>query len=426
MGHIQGQDRNQLILFPECIEDYISSDNMVRVIDEFIEQTDLKKLGFTRTESNEFGRSSYSSKPLSKLYLYGYMNSVRSSRKLEREARRNVELMWLLGKLTPDHQTIARFRKENAKALKRLFRSFVKMCNELGMYGKEMIATDGSKFEAVNATDRNFNDKKLNERIAKIEEKIEAYMQMLQEEDKREEQNDTTLIKDTTAILTQLIERKAKYENYRDYLTETENTQISETDPDSRRMQSNGRSDMCYNIQHSIDAKHKLVVEFEVTNQANDINQLSNMTERSAEILDAQGICSVADKGYDNATEIAKCIMQGHNPQVIGTDFDLCITTDSPEPQITNHHEGRCVYLEDRNIVLCPMGKILYPSSYKNKKAMQYFAIVMPAPTAPVNAQHQNARYLKYVCENLYCKGQMSKKVHRYYYRATASPSVAV
>jgi len=380
MGYIEGQDRNQMILFPESIEDYVSVDNVVRVIEAYVEQADLEEMGFTKTTPASTGRPPFSAKTLVKLYIYGYSNQIRSSRKLNRETKRNLEVMWLLKKLSPDHRVIADFRSENAKPLKVLFRSFVKMCNEFGLYGKELSAIDGSKFEAVNPNDRNFNDKKLEERIARLDAKIEEYMKSLDEVDKQEEISATENKGKTADIIEEMKRRKAIYEEYRQRLSETGDSQISQTDPDSRRMQSNGRADVCYNVQHVIDSKHKMVVDFEVTNQANDVNQLSKMTQNSADILEVESITSISDKGYDNATEIAKCIMAGHQPHVIGTDFDICIPIAEAEQgqpsaciEITEHHNGRCIYLEDRNIAICPMGQILYPSSYKKSKGIALF-----------------------------------------------------
>lgn len=379
MGYITGQNRNQMILFPESIDEYVKEDSTVRVIDAYVDSLTLEGFGFKRIRPAATGRPPYSSADLLKLFIYGYINRIRSSRRIEAETYRNLEVMWLIGKLTPDHKTIAQFRSDNSKSLKRVFRDFVKFCNELGLYGKELAAIDGSKFEAVNSNDRNFNDEKLKERIARIDTKIDEYMNELEKTDQQE-----SLIKEDTSvpkILVELQQRKERYETYRQELKDKGETQISQTDPESKRMISNGRSDMCYNVQSSVDSKHKLVIEFSVTSDCNDTRQLYEMTAASAEILGVESLSSVADKGYDSASEIAACIMAGYTPQVIGADYDICLEANEPnvngEPtndeEITEHQNGRCVYLRDRNIVLCPMGKVLYPSSYQKSNGSAAF-----------------------------------------------------
>ena len=254
MGYIEGQDRNQIILFPESLDEYISSDNMVRVVDVFVDNIDLASLGFTKATPSQMGRPPFSANTLAKLYIYGYYNNIRSSRKLKREAHRNVEVMWLLKKLTPDHRVIATFRKENAAALKELFKAFVKMCNEFGLYGKELVGIDGSKFEAVNSNDKNFNIKRLKDRISRLDAKIEEYIKSLEEADSSDDNDSSNeSMGKTLEILEALKQRRATYEKYSQDLLATGDSQISTTDPDSRRMRSNGRSDMSYNVQHSVD-----------------------------------------------------------------------------------------------------------------------------------------------------------------------------
>jgi transposase len=255
MGYIIGQCRNQLILFPESIDEYVDEENSVRVLDAYVESLDLNKLGFTKASPSETGRPPYSPQDMLKLYIYGYINRIRSSRRLETETKRNIEVMWLLKKLTPDHKTIARFRSDNSKALKSVFRDFVKLCMKLGLYGKELTAIDGSKFKAVNSKDRNFTDSKLKERIARLEAKIEEYMREIDEADKQEESGcfpgSTPEPKKTQEQIKQIIaelkDRKALYESYAEEMVKSGETQKSLTDPDSRLMMANGKMDVCYN-----------------------------------------------------------------------------------------------------------------------------------------------------------------------------------
>ena len=203
----------------------------------------------------------YDAKDLSKLYLYGYMNRIRSSRRLEIETKRNLEAMWLLGKLSPDHKAIARFRHDNPAALKNLFRDFVKLCLRLGLYGKELVAIDGSKFKAVNSKDRNFNEKKLKDRIARMDAKIEEYLQLLEDSDSQEETTPgEKSTEEITRIIAELANRRDRYQAYSQELKEKDELQKSLTDPDSRLMLANGKLDVCYNVQSAVDSKNKMIV----------------------------------------------------------------------------------------------------------------------------------------------------------------------
>lgn len=375
MDFISGESRNQMILMPDSIDDYVDDNSSVRVIDAYINSLDLAKLDFTKPHPHDTGRPMYDPKDLLKLYLYGYMNRIRSSRRLEAETKRNLEVIWLLCKLSPDHKTIARFRHDNTVALKNVFRDFVKLCMRLGLYGKELVAIDGSKFKAVNSKDRNFTDKKLQERIARIDAKIEEYLRELEAGDARENNvSDGKSAEDIIRIIKELAERKERYQSYADELAKTGETQKSLTDPDSRLMMANGKLDVCYNVQTAVDAKNKLIAEFEVTNNAVDVNQITPMAERTKEILEADTITAVVDAGYDSVQDIVAGTNQGFDIHVAGTDFDICVPTDEqPGTEILSHKDGRCVYFKDRNIALCPMGKVLYPGFYKKAKGHGVF-----------------------------------------------------
>jgi transposase len=380
MEFIKGEDREQAILFPESIDDYVDEDSAVRVIDAFINSLDLSKLGFVRHEPNETGRPPYDPKDILKLYVYGYMNRIRSSRRLETESKRNLEVIWLLQKLTPDHKTISNFRKVNKKALKNVFRSFVKLCIELDLYGRELAAIDGSKFKAVNSKDRNFTKGKLKDRLERIDLKIEEYLRELEnaglEEDSVEKEK---TVAEINKIVKNLKERKTEYQAIEKELEETGETQKSLTDPESRLMLANGKMEVCYNVQTVVDAKHKLIAEFEVTNNANDMNQLTPMTEKTMEILETEKIAVTADKGYNSASDIAQSVLMGVQAHVAGADIEICIPAEengqAPDPasEITAHENGKCVYLKDRNIALCPAGKTLHPQFYKKTKRLAVF-----------------------------------------------------
>jgi len=366
MNYIQGALREQIFMMPESLDEYINEDNAVRVIDVYIDRLDLTALGFTKVELRETGRPPYAPQDLLKLYVYGYMNRIRSSRRLETETKRNVEIMWLLGKLSPDHKTISRFRSDNCKALKNVFRDFVKMCVGLGLYGRELAAIDGSKFQAVNSTDRNLSVKELNERIKRLYDRIDEYIQQINETDAIENITETADA-DVKEIIEKLTQRKDTYEIYLEKLIENGETQISLTDPDSRLMKGANGFDVSYNVQTAVDAKNKLIVEFNVTDEGNDQKQLSEMAAAAAEILEAPNITAVADTGYNSASEIVMCIENGITPHIAGSEGTYCVPCEAHEAEeITFHDNGKGIYLKERNIFICPMGNVMPPKHYKN------------------------------------------------------------
>jgi len=375
MEFIRGEDREQIILFPESIEDYVDENGVVRIIDAYINILNLEELGFKRSEPKETGRPPYNPQDLLKLYLYGYMNRIRSSRRLETESMRNLEVIWLLRKLVPDHKTIANFRRENANALKNVFRHFVRLCVELGLYGKKLVAIDGSKFKAVNSKDRNFTKEKINKRLKHIDKKLDEYFNELDKHDAEEEKVEKgKSAEEIKKIIKDLNERKMTYQEYAQELEKTGEKQKSLTDSESRLMLSNGRTEVCYNVQTAVDAKNKLIAEFEVTNNATDKNQLTPMAKQVKEIFDVDKIAVTADEGYACASDIAGAIQIGVEPHVAGTEYDICIpAADGEQADITSHVNGKSVYLKDRNIVICPMGKTLYPSFYKKTRCEAIF-----------------------------------------------------
>ena len=367
MEFINGEDRDQIMLFPGSIDEYVDENGTVRVIEAYIDSLDLYALGFSRPQPKGTGRPPYDPKDILKLYVYGYMNRIRSSRCLEAESKRNLEVLWLLRKLTPDHKTIAKFRCDNGAALKNVFRDFVKLCVKMGLYGKELAAVDGSKFKAVNSKDRNFTKDKLKKRLEQIEKKIGEYLEELDQADREEEKSEKEKsAQEIRQIVEELNERKRRYKAYEEELGGTGETQKSLTDGESRLMSANGRLDVCYNVQTAVDAKNKLIVEFEVTNHANDLNLLTPMAAKAQQILETERMAVAADTGYDSASDIAAAVRKGIDPHVAGTDYDISVPVEEGEgEEIKSHVRGRCVYLPDRNIAVCPMGKTLYPTCYK-------------------------------------------------------------
>lgn len=317
MGYIEGADRNQILLFPESIDDYISEDSPVRVIDEYAEQLDLRELGFNKAVCATTGRPPYSPKDLLRLYLYGYLNRIRSSRRLEHEATRNIEVIWLLKKLKPDFKTIADFRKDNKKALKAVFRDFTKLCDEWGLFGKELVAIDGSKFRACNSKRNNFSEKKIDRHIKYIDEKIDKYLQELDEGDVSESCDRKLEASEIKRRVQELKDRKEKYESYRKQLTETGENELSTTDPDARLMCNNNNNvEVSYNVQTTVDAKYNLIVDLKVTQKPNDLGELDNMALRAKKLFEGKNFEALADKGYYKAEDLKKCVDNGITPYV--------------------------------------------------------------------------------------------------------------
>ena len=360
MAYIRGVDRKQIILFPEVVDDYIDKDNPVQFIDAFVESLDLVELGFKYSQPEATGRPPYNPADMLKLYLYGYLNRIRSSRSLEKETRRNVELMWLLRKLTPDFKTIADFRKDNSSAIKSVCREFIFLCKRLGLFGCELIAIDGSKFKAVNSKKRNFNEKKLKKRIKEIEDKIEGYLQELEENDKKEGDVSHGDAEGLKKKMEMLKERKEEYKRLLKELKESGETQVSLTDPDSRAMMNNQRVEVCYNVQFTVDDKYKLIVDYDVTNEVKDQNQLSKMGKRAKKILDVEKIETLADKGYYNTVEIKECIDNGIIPYIPEPESTVSKKIDIPRPQF---YKKEFRYNKEKDVYICPEGVEL---EYKN------------------------------------------------------------
>ena len=303
-GFIQGEDRFQATLFPERLDDYVAEDSSVRVIDVFIDELDLSGMGF-KTQPNETGRPAYHPITMLKLFVYGYLNRVHSSRRLEREAQRNVELMWLTGRLAPDFKTIADFRKDNGVPIRLVCRQFVILCRNLNLFANAFVAIDGSKFKAVNNRDRNFTRAKMKRRIAEADATIERYLQQLADADRQEPAEDKTRsLEDKVASLKKEMSRLKKVEAR---MLKTPGQQISLTDPDARSMKSRGNGIVGYNVQTAVDTKHHMIVAHEVTNQGSDRRQLANMAKQAKSVLATESLTAVADRGYYRSEDIQEC-----------------------------------------------------------------------------------------------------------------------
>ncbi len=303
-GFIEGEDRNQATLFPERLDDYVVEDSPVRVIDVFIDDLDISGLGF-KTEAADTGRPGYQPGTMLKIYVYGYLNRVQSSRCLERETQRNVEMMWLTGRLAPDYKTISDFRKDNGEAIRLVCREFVMLCKKLNLLTSALVAIDGSKFKAVNNRDHNFTRAKMKRRLAEVEASIDRYLEQLASADRAEpaEDNSQRLV-DKVAVLKEEMARLKKLEVR---MLEAPDKQLSLTDPDARSMNSRGSGMVGYNVQSAVDSQHHLIIAHEVTNVGSDRAQLANMARQAKAVLGRDKLDVVADRGYYNGDEIRAC-----------------------------------------------------------------------------------------------------------------------
>jgi len=352
---VEGVDRRQATLFPDCLEDWIGADNSVRVIDVFVDGLDLTELGFDRAQPQATGLPCYHPSVLLKLYIYGYLNRVQSSRRLEREAGRNVEVMWLTGRLVPDHKTIADFRKDNGAAIREVCAEFVTLCRRLGLLAEASVAIDGSKFKAVNNRDRNFTAAKMKRRMAQIEESVARYLHQLDSADRQEPSPALAMrTKRFEEKIAKLKDEMQRLEALDAQRKESPDQQISLTDPDSRSMATSGRGSgvVGYNVQAAVDTEHHLIVTHAVTNVGNDRSQLSPMGKDTKATLDVDELEVLADRGYFSSEEILACEEAG-------------ITVTLPKPQTSGSKaKGRFVkqdfrYLARDDLCICPASEEL-------------------------------------------------------------------
>lgn len=351
---VQGADRRQQTLLPECLDDYVAEDNPVRVVDVFVDELDLKGLGFDGMTPAATGRPSYHPAMLLKLYVYGYLNKVQSSRRLEREAQRNVELMWLTGRLAPDHKTIADFRRENGAGIQAACGQFVVLCRQLGLFGTALVAIDGSKFKAVNTRDRNFTAYKVKRRIEQVAEHIASYLQDLDTADRHEgeaaEARSGRLVEKVERLRAQMAMLKAMEAE----VEASPDGQISLTDPDARSMATSGRGSgiVGYNVQSAVEGEHHLIVAHEVVMTGSDRQQLANMAGQARDAMGVDKLDVLADRGYFSGEEVLACEALG-------------VTSFVPKPLTSGAKAaGRFgkqdfVYLPDRDVYRCPAGALL-------------------------------------------------------------------
>jgi transposase len=383
-GFIESDDRSQATLFPERLDDYVAEDSSVRVIDIFIDDLDISGLGF-KTDPNETGRPAYHPTTMLKIYVYGYLNRVQSSRRLEREAQRNVELMWLTGRLAPDFKTIADFRKDNGEAIRLVCREFVMLCRKLNLFADAFVAIDGSKFKAVNNRDRNFTRAKMKRRLAEVEASIDRYLDQLASADRAEPAEDNTQrLEDKVAALKEEMARLKKLEVR---MLEAPDKQLSQTDPDARSMNSRGSGTVGYNVQSAVDSQHHLIIAHEVTNVGSDRAQLAKMAKQAKAVLGRDKLDVVADRGYYSGDEIRACEQAG-------------IEAYLPKPN-TSGNKARGLfdrsefhYKEDDDEYECPAGERLiyrFTRTEKGKQIRRYWSSACTG--CPLKSQCTTGQY---------------------------------
>jgi transposase len=370
-GYVAGTDREQMTLFPARLDDYLSEDNPVRAVDVFVDTLDLEKLGFIRVQPLDLGRPGYDPRTMLKLYIYGYLNRVPSSRRLERECQRNIEVIWLTGQLTPDFKTIADFRKDNGNAIREVCRAFVALCRKLDLLSEASVAIDGSKFKAVNARDKNFTKAKMKRRLERIDKSIARYISQLETADRHGDAVPEAKVTHLKRKIEKLQEEIVRLNAINTEMLASEDKQISLTDPDARSMATSGKDTgiVGYNIQAAVDTEHHLIVAHEVTNVGRDIHQLHNMAEQARAEMDVEKLEVIADRGYHEGGEIKAC-------------EDAGITVTLPKPQTSGAKaQGRFgkqdfVYVAEDDVYLCPAGELLsfrYQNVERGKTLRRYW-----------------------------------------------------
>ena len=387
--YVEGEDRSQATLFPESLDEYIAADNPVRVVDVFVDELDLQKMGFDGMQPEVTGRPAYHPGTLLKIYIYGYLNRIQSSRRLERETQRNVELIWLTGRLMPDFKTIADFRKDNGKAIRQVCREFVLLCRSLSLFSDAIVAIDGSKFKAVNNRDKNFTDRKLKARTQQLEESITRYLAELDRADREPAAVTEVRVAHLQDKVAAVRVQMRRLEQIGQQMATAPDGQISLTDPDARSMATSGRGTgiVGYNVQTAVDDKHHLIVAHEVTNVGHDRSQLSSMAKKARDAVGTEELTILADRGYFKGEEILACDQAG-------------ITALVPKPQTSNNkaqglfdkRDFRYIAADDE--YQCPAGQraIWRFTTVENGMTLHKYW-TSACPKCPIKAQCTTSQY---------------------------------
>ncbi len=387
MSYIKGQERNQSVLFPGTIDEYVAENNAERAIAAFLGRLDFVKLKFVRGQAAETGRPGYDPRVLMGLFLWGHLNGIRSSRKLERESHRNLEVIWLCENLRPDFKTIADFRKDNGAGIKGVVVEFRLWCMAAGLYGQEMVAVDGSKFKAVNSKERNFTRKKLSQLMARERAKISEYLEAVAEADEAESEEPALSAEQLQEKIAGLERYLAEHEALERQLEASGESQVSLTDPDAKLMKTAQGSEVSYNVQTVVDSKHKLIVAYEVTNERNDLGQLAVMAQQAKEALQVEELTVLADGGYYEGNALKECEQAG-------------VTTYLPQPQSREakrrgiFEQKQFRYDQQRDLYVCPQGEELRFRSKKNERGKEFKVYKTKACAGcPLRAQCTTSKY---------------------------------
>ena len=349
MRYIIPDDRLQMQTNFGCLDEVIEGNNIVRVIDVFIDELDIKALGFTKSDPKVKGRKPYNPRDLLKLYIYGYLNQISSSRKLERETKRNLEVKWLLGNLSPDFKTIADFRKDNREQMKNIFKEFSYICRSAKLIDFQLTAIDGSFFSAVNHNNKNYSKNKIKKLMKRLDDQIEQYLDMI----KRTDEQEFSTKYDLKEQLNRLQTKKQEYQAIQDQMKETGESQISITDPDSKMMvKSKSKTDVSYNVQSVVDSKHHLIIEYDVTNDCNDMKQLSRMSGIVKETYNLDSLAVTADKGYSSGEELAKC-------KAMNVETFTPFQDQRKGDKVGDFASHKFLYDQDNDCYTCPAGRTL-------------------------------------------------------------------
>ena len=350
---VEGEDRFQSTLFPERLDDYIADDNPVQFIDAFVDELKLGDLGFERVIPHVTGRPGYHPSTLLKIYIYGYLNRIQSSRRLERETQRNVELMWLTGRLTPDFKTIADFRKDNGKAIRQVCREFIGVCRNLELFTQAVVAIDGSKFKAVNSRARNDTRASMKRRIARMDKHIERYLSLLDQADNEEPSTGELKVPELKEKIVALKTEMQRLKKRERQLLAHPDKQLSDTDPDSRLMKHGSTSSQVgYNVQTVVDTEHKLILEHEVTNSPIDRGQLYSMAQLAKQVIPDDELTVLADRGYYKGEDIRACHLAG-----IKVLVPKPLTSNSKALGLFDKRDFR--YDSAQDVYHCPAGEAL-------------------------------------------------------------------
>jgi transposase len=368
MNHIRGVDRAQTLLLPETIEDYVAPENPVRFIDAFVASLDLHALGFARAIAAYTGRPAYDPGTLLRLYLYGYLHRLRSSRQLEKECHRNLELIWLVRRLAPDHKTIADFRRDHRAGFKLVHRQFHLLCHQLKLFGGELVALDGTKLAAVNARDRNYNQKKLAELIARADARLADYLQQLDAGDTAEAHEEKLTRTELEKKIAALREKQEWHEELLSRLADEEEKQLSTTDPDARKMHASQGTVIGYNAQSAVDAQHKLIVADDVTNEGTDVQQLASVAAEAKQTLGVKRLEVVADPGYYNNADVSLCEEKNITPYIRKVNT-------SANSARGLYGKKDFTYDPEKDVYRCPAGTELTHrfNTYERGRSLRYY-----------------------------------------------------